>query len=80
MERFADDVLTDRWPVRICGIDEIDAQLDRTAHDGHALGPVDRLIPDAGSGQSHRAEPEPMHGPIADGECSRCVSGQRRAT
>ena len=63
--------------VRICGIDEIDTQLDSTAHDGHAFGPVDRLTPDTGSGQPHRAEPEPMHGPLANSERSGRVGGKR---
>ena len=77
MQRFADDVLADRGPVRICGIDEIDTKLDRTAHDGHAFVTVDRLTPDTGSGQSHRAEPEPVDGPLANSERSRRVGGKR---
>ena len=65
MQRLADQILADVRAVRVRGVDQVDAELDRAPQDGERLLAVGRLAPDAGAGDLHRPEAEPMHGQIA---------------
>src|SRR5437868_11638387 len=65
MERLGEETLGNFGPVGVGGVDEIDSQLDRALQDGNCLGMVGRFSPDAGAGESHRAETEPANRDVA---------------
>ena len=75
VQRLAQDLLAHVRTVRISGVDEVDAELDRAPHDANALVAVGRLAPDARAGQLHRAEAEAVHGLAGDGERAGPVRG-----
>ena len=72
VQRLAQDLLAHVRPVRISGVDEVDAELDGAPHDANALVAVGRLAPDARAGQLHRAITDP-----ADGEVPADAHGGR---
>jgi len=63
-ERLGDDLLTHVRAVRIGGVDEIHAQLDRAPEDANGFLAVFRLAPNAFARQAHGAETEPMNAQV----------------
>src|SRR5205085_2630060 len=64
-QRLGDDLFADVRAVRLRGVNEIDAELDRAAQHGNALLAIFRRSPDAVAGQAHCAETETLHGEIS---------------
>jgi hypothetical protein len=60
VQRLPDQVLTDVRTVRVRGVDEVDAQLDRAPEHPQALVPIGRFAPDARSGDLHGSVAEPV--------------------
>jgi len=58
MERLGDQALVHLRPIRMCGVDEVDLELDRSPKHSASLVGIARLAPDAGAGQAHRAVAE----------------------
>ena len=72
-----DQLLADVGTVEVGGVDQVDAQLDGSPEHPDALVPVGRLPPDPRAGESHRAEPEPVHhqlAPEGEGAARGCRS------
>ena len=65
LQRLADEFLGDERAVGVRGVDEVDAELDRATQHADAFVAIGRRTPNALAGQSHCAEPEPIHGQIA---------------
>ena len=68
VQRLGDELLAHRGTVRVGGVDEVHAELDRAPQDRDRLVVVGGVAPDAGAGDAHRAEAEAAHGEIAEGE------------
>ncbi len=64
-ERFADELFAYIRAVRVCGVDEVDAELDGAAQDALGFFTVPGLAPDAFAGDAHCAETEAMNFQIA---------------
>jgi hypothetical protein len=61
VERLLDQLFGHDRPVRVGGVDEVDAQLDRAPQHAYGLLGVLRVTPDTGPGELHRAVAEPGH-------------------
>src|SRR4051794_29958936 len=79
IEGLGDQLLADVRPVRVRGVDQVDAQLHRAPQDGNGLAVVRRRSPDAGTGNPHRAEAEPAHPAIADLDRAHVLVSDRHA-
>ena len=84
MQRLGDETLADVRAVSIRGVDEIDAELERTPQHPACLGRILRLTPDGRPGDAHRTEPHAVDREVAaDREGprrrSRCSAGGVRA-
>ena len=76
MQRLADQLLGVIRAVGVCGVDEVDAELDRAAQHADAFVVVVRRAPDALSGYSHGTETESVDGEITTkGEGSGSLIG-----
>ena len=67
VQRFADDLVGDVRPIKIRGVDMVDAQLDGLAQNGHGSGAVLRRPPHVRAGQLHRAIAHTVEGNAAAG-------------
>jgi hypothetical protein len=65
VERLADELFADVRPVRVGGVDEVDAELDRAAQHRLRLVAVSRRTPDTVTGDTHGAEAEAVHRKVA---------------
>src|SRR5579871_2797834 len=71
MERFGDELFRSAGAVGVCGVNEVDAELDGAAQSGERSGLVSRRTPDAFAGDAHSAVAEAMNGKIAaEMECA----------
>jgi hypothetical protein len=75
VQRLANEVLTHVGAVRVGGVDEVDAELDRATQHGDGGVVVRRIAPDAVSGDAHRAEAE-----AANGERIGAVGAEREGS
>jgi hypothetical protein len=64
-QRLRDEALAHERSVRVGGVDQVDAELDRASQHRDRLVVVRRFTPDARTGDAHRAEPESVHGKVA---------------
>ena len=65
MKGFANEIFSYIRAVRIRRIEQIDPELDRAAQNGKGFGTVAGFAPNAGAGELHGAEAEPVHGKLA---------------
>src|ERR1700719_4694498 len=66
MQRLGDETLANYGAVRVGGVDQIDSQLQCATQNCDRLNMIGRFSPDAGAGELHRAEPEPVNRNIAN--------------
>src|SRR5262249_20238035 len=64
IQRLGDQLFTHFRPVGVGCVDQVDAELDGAPQYPDRLVPVLRLAPDTGTGDLHRAEAQPGHGPV----------------
>jgi hypothetical protein len=65
IERLTDKPLRDFRPVRVRGVDDGDAEIDRRSQDGDRLVVVGRLAPNSRPRNPHRAKAEAVNREIA---------------
>jgi hypothetical protein len=68
MERFADDPVDDMRPVKVAGVDMVDAARHRGAKHGDRRVAVAGRAEHAGTGELHRAIAHPLHVAVAEPE------------
>ena len=76
MERLANQVVDDVWPVVLRRVDVVDAELDRAAQDRAGTVGIPWRSEDARAGELHGAEADPAHGMGTQ----PCCRAQRHAT
>jgi hypothetical protein len=65
MKRLTNQSFTSIWSIRIRRVDEVDAELDRTAQECDGFRSISWLAPHAGACQLHRTEAQPVNAKIA---------------
>jgi hypothetical protein len=72
MKRLTNQFFTYIRSIRIRRVDEVDAELDRTAQDCDGFRPISWLAPHAVACQLHRTEAQPVNAKIA-ADCERAA-------
>ncbi|MPM10258.1 hypothetical protein SDC9_56586 [bioreactor metagenome] len=80
VQRFENEVFRHIRAVRVGGVDEVHAQLDRASQHRDGLVMIGRRPPHPRAGDAHRAEAEPRHRQLAGQLELSCVSNRHDPT